>query len=117
MALSFDSRALALAKDRAASGICMESNTAEQSEQRTKNRGERIQMRRVVICALFAVLCSLPLIASTHYPSPQGYVTDAAGILDPSSKSQLENQLGEFERQTSIQMAVVTVPSLEGGDI
>jgi uncharacterized protein len=61
-----------------------------------------------------AILLVLPLWAAPHYPSPLGYVTDAAGILDAGSKQSLEQQLAEFERQTSIELAVATVPSLEG---
>jgi uncharacterized protein len=68
----------------------------------------------IVISALFAALCSLPLAAVPHYPSPQGYVTDAANVIDVASKQSLEQQLSDFERQTSIEIAVATVPSLEG---
>src|SRR2546430_4392626 len=71
------------------------------------------QFRTFAICLLpSAMLWAVP-----HYPSPQGYVTDAAGVLDPSSKAQLESHLAEFERQTSNEIAVATVPSLEGETI
>jgi uncharacterized protein len=69
--------------------------------------------KAIVLCLLWPAA----LAAAPHYPSPKGYVTDAAGVLDPSSKAQLENQLAEFERQTTIQIAVATVPSLEGETI
>lgn len=47
--------------------------------------------------------------------SPQGYVNDFANIL--SNDSQLEQQLADFEQQTSNEIAVVTVSSLEGLEI
>jgi len=66
---------------------------------------------------LHVLLFFLPLVclsAAVHYPSPTGYVTDAANILDASSRQTLEQQLSDFEKQTSIEIAVATVPSLEG---
>lgn len=47
--------------------------------------------------------------------SSQGYVNDFANIL--SNDSQLEQQLADFEKQTSNEIAVVTVSSLEGLEI
>ena len=57
---------------------------------------------------------ALTLSAAPHYPSPQGYVTDAAHVLDAAALGPLENQLSSFEQATSIEIAAVTVPSLEG---
>ena len=48
---------------------------------------------------------------------PQGYVSDFAGVVDASSKSQLENYCGVVERATGAQMALVVIPSLEGEPI
>lgn len=61
---------------------------------------------------LSASLLSLNTWAATSYPSPQGWVTDNARVLEDSSRQALENQLSQFERTTSVEMAVVTVPSL-----
>ena len=44
-------------------------------------------------------------------------MTDAANILDATSRQTLEQQLSDFEKQTSIEIAVATVPSLEGETI
>jgi len=52
--------------------------------------------------------------AVPNYPKPQGYVTDAANVLDAAARQQLESQLATFKKSTSIEIAVVTVPSLEG---
>jgi len=45
---------------------------------------------------------------------PSGYVTDIAGLLSPSEKAQLESKLSSYETQTTHQIVVLTLPSLEG---
>lgn len=47
-------------------------------------------------------------------PKITDYVTDTAGILDPVSEASLNANLREFERNTTAQIFVVTMPSLEG---
>ena len=44
---------------------------------------------------------------------PDGYITDRAGLLSSSVRTQLTQALGEFERETSTQIVVATFPSLE----
>jgi uncharacterized protein len=62
---------------------------------------------------LFLLWPGAVVFAEPHYPVPQGYVTDAAGVLSAGDRQQLEERLSAFERQSSIQVAVVTVPTLE----
>ncbi|HYW41519.1 MAG TPA: TPM domain-containing protein [Bryobacteraceae bacterium] len=45
---------------------------------------------------------------------PQGCVSDFAGVIDPGSKSQLEEYCGSVEHATGIRIVLVTLPSLEG---
>src|SRR3990167_2872793 len=47
-------------------------------------------------------------------PSPQGYVNDFASILNQDTKRTLENLASRLEKETSIELAIITVPSLEG---
>ncbi len=49
--------------------------------------------------------------------SPTGYVNDFAGVFSPQQQQDLEQYLAELERRTTSQVAVVTVPSLEGNEI
>jgi uncharacterized protein len=49
--------------------------------------------------------------------APQGRVTDLAKLLAPSQHDALEAQLAAFERETTHQIAVLTVPSLNGQTI
>lgn len=46
-----------------------------------------------------------------------GYVVDQANVLRPDERSALTEQLGEFQRSTKHQLAVVTVKSLKGREI
>lgn len=49
--------------------------------------------------------------------NPTGYVNDFAGVFRPEQRQDLEQFLAELERKTTSQVAVVTVPSLEGNEI
>lgn len=64
---------------------------------------------------VLALLCA-PF-ALAWPPSPRGYVTDDAGVLDPNTVSQMVALLTNLEQTTSAQVAVVTVPSLEGRSV
>ena len=48
---------------------------------------------------------------------PQGYVSDFAGVFTPPQRSSLENSLAELKRKTGAEIAVVALPSLEGGEV
>ncbi|OGR01694.1 MAG: hypothetical protein A2505_09100 [Deltaproteobacteria bacterium RIFOXYD12_FULL_55_16] len=47
-------------------------------------------------------------------PQYQGYVTDLAGMISPGERQRLEQLLLAFEQSDSTQIAVLTIPSLEG---
>ncbi|RPI25944.1 MAG: TPM domain-containing protein [Acidobacteria bacterium] len=49
--------------------------------------------------------------------NPIGYVNDFASVFQPGDREDLERFLAQLERQTTSQVAVVTVPSLEGNEI
>lgn len=67
------------------------------------------------LCFLWATLC-MPFGAwSLPEPmSPPRLVNDFAGLLDESQRQALEQKLESFDRETSTQIAVVTVTDLEG---
>ena len=48
---------------------------------------------------------------------PQGYVSDFAGVLPADQRAALETFLADFERQTGVEIAVVAVASLDGGEV
>ncbi|MCF7837702.1 MAG: TPM domain-containing protein [Candidatus Marinimicrobia bacterium] len=47
---------------------------------------------------------------------PRGYLSDFANLLPGAERAELESLAAELERTTGIQLAVVTLPSLEGGE-
>jgi len=48
---------------------------------------------------------------------PEGFVSDFAKVLDPAGKSRLEAYSATVQRATGVQLALVTIPSLEGEPI
>jgi uncharacterized protein len=55
--------------------------------------------------------------AAPTFPPLSGRVVDQAGILSPPVKAALSAKLETLEKQTSRQLVVVTVPSLQGLEI
>jgi uncharacterized protein len=48
---------------------------------------------------------------------PQAYVSDFAGVIDSATRARLNEYCGAVERATGAQMALVTLPSLQGEPI
>lgn len=62
-----------------------------------------------------ALLCAASALAADFAAlKPQGYVSDFAGVVDRSSREALERFSARVEQATGVQMAFVTLPSLEG---
>lgn len=75
-------------------------------------------MKKMFLIRGFAfLLLAVSLAAQVKYPEPSGFVNDFAGILSPQARSDMELKLRDYQRATSIEIAVATVPSLEGIDI
>lgn len=67
---------------------------------------------------MVATLAFLPLFAhALEVPQPKGYVTDYAGMLKAEEIAALEQKLQNFEKETSIEIAVLIIPSLEGENL
>jgi uncharacterized protein len=62
---------------------------------------------------LIVALLATPLSIALDIPEPQGFVTDMAEILTDGQRWQLEEQLAAVERNTSVEIAILTLPSLE----
>lgn len=67
--------------------------------------------------ALLALFAGLACGLDVSKLEPRGYVSDFAGVIGPSGTAQIETYLGNVERSTGAQFAVVTVESLEGDTI
>jgi uncharacterized protein len=71
-----------------------------------------------LISFFILLLCCLPFVAyGLDVPRLQGYVNDYAGMISPSAKSKIEEELRAFEQSDSTQIVILTVPSLEGENI
>ncbi|MGI6856486.1 TPM domain-containing protein [Mesorhizobium sp. 1B3] len=72
--------------------------------------------RGVLAAALFVVL--LPLLAfAAELPALTGRIVDNAGMLDGPAEAALTRKLEDFEKKSSDQIVVATVPDLDGDDI
>lgn len=68
----------------------------------------------ILSCFLFF----LPSIAqSLEVPPLQGYVNDYAGMISPTLRDRLDEELKAFEQSDSTQLVLLTIPSLEGNPI
>ena len=66
---------------------------------------------------VFLLLLALPLLGNAYYSpgKPAGFVNDYAEMLAPAEVQALEGKLTSFEKETSNELTIVTVPDL-GGD-
>ena len=68
-----------------------------------------------VVCGIFlALLVSFSVYGQNLALKPVGHINDFANILDSQTKQNLETKLRKYRDKTSIEVAVVTVASLEG---
>ncbi len=74
-------------------------------------------MKKLWVLFVFT-FCCLPFLAyGLEVPRLQGYVNDYAGIISPSARSRIEEELRAFERSDSTQIVILTVPTLGGENI
>lgn len=79
-------------------------------------------LRGLMALFVFTVLCFVSGHALAQQKSVAdlvltGRVVDAANVIDPQTEMQLVEKLADFEKKSSDQVVVVTVPSLKGADI
>jgi uncharacterized protein len=72
-------------------------------------------MKRILLLTIL-ILMPLPLLA-LDAPQLTGRINDYGRLLSPETAALLEQKLAGFERETSNQVVVLTVPSLAGDDI
>jgi len=80
-------------------------------------RRGRCYIRRLALVLALLVLAFVPAMAAPGVPRLSGRVTDEAHILSRDARDRISNLLTYHEGRTTNQVAVLTVPSLEGGDI
>ncbi len=68
----------------------------------------------IVILILLILLSALPAVAAVDYPQLTGFVTDDADMIDTVYESKITELAEKIEGATTVEIAVVTVGSLEG---
>jgi uncharacterized protein len=86
-----------------------------ESEQNCRMRNATPPPVRAIVLAIALSVCAL--CADISKLQPQGYVSDFAGVVDATSRAQLERYCAQVERATESQMAIVTVDSTDGQPI
>jgi uncharacterized protein len=82
------------------------------------NKKNRTHAVTKFACFALLALLSLPSMATAlDVPQLKGRVNDRANLLSPEAATRLEQKLAGFEQETSNQLAVLTIPSLQGDDI
>jgi uncharacterized protein len=69
---------------------------------------------RVLWLAIIAALLAVPALAETPLPAPSGFVNDFTGVVDEASRARMETMSRNFRDRTAIDIAVVTLKSLDG---
>jgi len=64
-----------------------------------------------------AILVTVSLAHAAAIPPLRGRVNDTAAMFSPAARSEVETLLAAHEKETTNQVVVVTVPSLEGEDL
>jgi len=75
----------------------------------------RRDMRPII--AIAALLWAVAGAVALNFPALSGRVVDQANIIQPSTRSAIEQKLADLETKSGIQLVVATVSSLEGQDI
>ncbi|MFC1523369.1 TPM domain-containing protein [Thermodesulfobacteriota bacterium] len=77
----------------------------------------RNRMQTLLIVSLLGLFAGLGLVSSASaldVPGYRGYVNDYAEMISPQSEAKIERALQSFDMSDSTQVAILTIPSLEG---
>lgn len=66
----------------------------------------------IAILMLLAIL--LPIVSAITYPTLNGYLTDNANIITPEYREKITNLADKINKETTVEIAVLTIQSLEG---
>lgn len=68
---------------------------------------------QIIVCVVLLFM-AMPVLAYYNPGAPSGFVNDYAGMMSEGERATLEIKLSQFEKESSNEIAVVTIPSLEG---
>ena len=70
-------------------------------------------MRRGILTGILLVVLLVPSVCAAAFPKPVGFVNDYAKVMQPAAAQKLEGILRALEKKTGVEVAVVTVTSLD----
>ncbi len=73
--------------------------------------------KKAVPAVIISFLLLSALLSAQDIPKPMGYVSDFAEVLSPETEKSLNGKIQSYKDTTGIEVAVVTVPSLQGYEI
>jgi len=77
-----------------------------------------MMMKHIKLSLIYLILMILPAsLTALDVPSLKGRVNDTAGVLSSSREKELDQYLEALELSTGAQVAVLTIPSLQGNAI
>ena len=71
-------------------------------------------MKKLITTILFSFLFISPTNAAINLEKPNSFVSDLANVLSQDQLLSLENKLNQFEKETSNEIAILIINSLEG---
>ena len=74
-------------------------------------------MKHRIVYILLILLASLAAQAQPKLPQPRGYVNDFAGVIDTATAQRIEALALELQQKTGAQIVLVTLKSLDGGEV
>lgn len=77
----------------------------------------RLAYLKILLCSALLLICAVATLQALEVPSLKGRVNDYGNLLSPQAVQALEQKLAAFERETSNQLVVLTVPSLQNETI
>ena len=77
----------------------------------------KLKLHRPILFSILFCLLTFALTVAIDVPPLRGRVNDYAGVMSQDQLRSLESRLAQFEQETGHQVAVLTIPTLDGEDI
>jgi uncharacterized protein len=74
-------------------------------------------MRQILLAISAFIILLVPQTGHADFPRPAGFVNDYANVIQAGTREKLEGSLDALEKKTGVEIAVVTVKSLDGRPI
>ena len=83
----------------------------------TNTRSKHHQFSSAILFLTYVLLVHVSLAPALDVPPLRGRVNDYAGVMSQEQTRSLETRLAQFEQETGHQVALLTIPTLDGEDI